>query len=212
MPPAKKPAAKRTTKKAPAKKKTAAKPRKATPEYVRNLRYTPVSCRVSETRRIELKPLGMRGDMAKLSKEEFADSRVQANIGLIFEALTAEQAQKIWDDQLTNQQAHHPALDTLRNDKGEEFDNKDIVVKEETFEDQGVVVAELNDGQMVIDRGLGIQRFSGVGTQDNPIPIPSDVAPDEQADWLARQNVEGPAAGLGNMNVTLDETQKGGGQ
>lgn len=205
MPPAKKPAKKRTTsKKAPTKRTT--KP--ASPEYVRNTRYTPVSCRVSSERRIELKPRGMRGDMAKLSKSEFEDSRVQANLGLIFEPLSKAQAEKVWNDQLTNQQAHHPALDTLRNDKGEEFDNKDIVVKEETFEDQGVVVAELNDGQMVIDRGLGIQRFSGMGTQDNPIPIPADVDPDEQADWVARQNIEGPAAGLGNMNVTMDETQK----
>lgn len=211
MPPAKKPANKRTTsKKAPAKKKAAAPKKPAIPAYIRNIRYTPVSCRVSNERRIELKPRGMRGDMAKISKQEFEDHRVQANLGLIFEPLTKAQAEKIWDDQLTNQQAHHPALNSLRNDKGEEFDNKDVVVKEETFEDQGVVVAELNDGQMVIDRGLGIQRFSGIGTQDNPLPIPSDLPPDEQADWVARQNLEGPAAGLGNMNVTIDETQQGG--
>jgi hypothetical protein len=207
VPPAKKPAAKRATKSTAAKK--AAPRASSVKKYIRNLRYTPVTCRVSPERRIELRPRGMRGDMAQLSKQEFSDSRIQANIGLIFEALTQVEAQKVWDDQLTNQQSHHPAMDALRNDKGELFDNKNIVVKEETFNDQGVVVAELNDGQMVIDRGLGIQRFNGVGTQDNPIPVPADVDPDQQADWIARQNTEGPAAGLGNMEVTIETPQKG---
>lgn len=207
MPPAKKPAAKRPTKSTATKKAT---PRASSvKKYIRNLRYTPVTCRVSPERRIELRPRGMRGDMAQLSKQEFSDSRIQANMDLIFEALTQVEAQKVWDDQLTNQQAHHPAMDALRNDKGELFDNKNIVVKEETFNDQGVVVAELNDGQMVIDRGLGIQRFNGMGTQDNPIPVPADVDPEQKADWIARQKTEGPAAGLGNMEVTIETPQKG---
>jgi hypothetical protein len=144
-----------------------------------------------------------------VSKVELEDPRVQANIDLIFEVLTEAQVKKVWEDQLTNQQAHHPAMETLRNDKGEAFDNPSIVVKEQTFNDQGVTVAELADGQMVIDRGMGIQRFTGVGTQDNPIPqVPQDVPADQQADWLARQNVEGPAAGLGNLNVKIESTKE----
>lgn len=203
MPAAKKPATKRATKTTATKKPSSVK------KYVRNTRYTPVSCRVSADRRIELRPRGMRGDMAQLSKVEFSDVRIQANLGLIFEALTQVEAQKVWDDQLTNQQAHHPAMETLRNDKGEKFDNQNIVVKEELFNDQGVVVAELTDGQMVIDRGMGIKRFDGMGTQDNPIPVPADVDPGEQADWIARQKTEGPSAGLGNMEVKIESPQKG---
>ena len=195
---AKKPAVKRT-----------ATPRSTT-KFLRNLRYVPVSCRVSDGRRIELKPRGMRGDAVQVSKEELADSRTQQNIDLIFEVLTETQIKKVWEDQLTNQQAHHPAIETLLNDKGQKFDNKQVVIKERSFHEQGVTVAELSNGQMVIDRGIGVKRFSGMGTQDHPIPsVPHEVPADQQADWLARQNVEGPAAGLGNLNVTIDEPQKG---
>jgi hypothetical protein len=152
----------------------------------------------------------MRGDAVQVSKEELADSRTQQNIDLIFEVLTETQIKKVWEDQLTNQQAHHPAIETLLNDKGQKFDNKQVVIKERSFHEQGVTVAELSNGQMVIDRGIGVKRFSGMGTQDHPIPsVPHEVPADQQADWLARQNVEGPAAGLGNLNVTIDEPQKG---
>jgi hypothetical protein len=122
------------------------------------------------------------------------------NLGILFEVITESEAKDVISKQTTNQQTLHPALNQLRNAKGEEYQRG--VVVEENFDDQGKVVAA------VTDRG-SISRFKAPGTVDQPLPdVPQDVRPEEVADWVARQsNVEGPEAGIAGLKVTKEQPQ-----
>lgn len=169
-----------------------------TQKYIRSIRYVPVGVRLGTGRRINLQPRGMRGDCAPVSKDEMQDEIFLGNVGLLFEVIPAAEAADVISKQTTNQQSAHPALSQLRNSKGDEYERG--VVIEENFEDQGKKVA------LVSDRGM-IQRFKAPGTTDQPLPeVPSDVPPEEVADWVARNTkVEGPEAGLAGLRVNTDE-------
>lgn len=166
----------------PAKKRTGQ-------QFIRNVRHVPVSIRLGTGRRIELKPRGQRGDTAPVSKDEMVDEIFMGNENLLFEVISSQDAQKVITKQTTNQQNVHPALNQMRNARGEEY-KRAVVVEEYTQEARPTVAA-------VNDRGE-ITRFKAPGSVDNPLPeIPSDVPAEEVADWLARQKtIEGPEAGL----------------
>lgn len=180
----------------PAKKTTR---RVSTQKYIRNTRYVPVSLRLGTGRKINLQPRGNRGDCAPVNKEETNDEIFLGNLGVLFEVISEAEAKEVIGKQTTNQQQIHPALQQLRNAKGEEYERG--VVVEENFDDQSKRVAAIND------RGM-ITRFKAPGTTDMPLPeIPDNIPPEEVSDWLARQNTEGPEAGLGGLRVTKDDPQ-----
>jgi hypothetical protein len=108
-------------------------------------------------KRTDLKPRGQRGDFVLLQEGDLEDPALQdqVNVGAV-EIITATEAAKIAKKQTTNQQRVHPALALLRNEYGEEYEEGAFSTAQ-TFEDQGVVVAELHDGQVAVDRG-GIVR------------------------------------------------------
>lgn len=176
-------------------------PRKDNQKYIRNTRHVHVSIRLDTGRRIELHPRGQRGDTVPVNAEEMQDEKFIGNQDLLFELLTSAEGKQVYSKQTTNQQAVHPALSQIRNERGEEYERG--VVVEENFTDQGTKVA------VVDDRGT-IQRFRAPGSVDNPLPeVPSDIPAEEVVDWVARQKtVEGPEAGLGNVQVTKDEVQR----
>lgn len=175
--------------------------KKNTQKFIRNVRAIPVSIRLDTGRKIELRPRGQRGDTVPVSDEEMQDDKFVGNADLLFEILTHSEGKNVIGKQTTNQQAAHPALSQIRNERGEEYTRG--VVVEENFQDQGKVVG-------VVDERGSIQRFRAPGSVENPLPnIPSDVPAEEVSDWVARQkNVEGPEAGLGNIKVTKEQVQR----
>lgn len=151
-------------KRAPAKPK-AEQPTEPTRYAARNLTGYEFGFRLERQadkgkKRTDLKPRGQRGDFVILQDGDLDDPGLQdqVNVGAI-EIITATEATKIAKKQTTNQQKVHPALAMIRNEYGEEY-GEDAFNVEQSFEDQGVVVAQLNDGQIAVGRG-GIDRSGG---------------------------------------------------
>lgn len=194
---------------AAAKKKTAAaaKPKKKTDstKFVRNIRNITVRATLDNDRRIELKPRGQRGDLASLAKDEVNDSRVIENIGMIWEVISAAEAQEILHKQATNQQVTPTALDHMLNEYGQPYQQE--VKLEEAFEQQGETVATLEedgDGRFVQNRTSIVRGAPEVvsppGAQGNPVT-------EGQLDQMAR---EGDGENLRDaLNVNIEPTQKG---
>jgi len=176
-------------------------PAKKKQQFIRNIRHVPVSIRLDTGRRIQLQPRGQRGDTVPVNEEEMQDEKFLGNQDLLFELITETEGKNVIAKQTVNQQMIHPALSQIRTPTGEVYSSG--VVVEENFTDQGKVVG-------VVDERGHIQRFRAEGVPEQSLPkVPSDVPPEEYADWLARQKtVEGPEAGLGNIKVTKNAVQK----
>lgn len=176
----KKPAAKPAPRKKPATKKpVAAKPQEPTAaqrdaiiaahvaaqeqpaaplvRYVRNMSGAPFRMKLNRhmpgQRGIALKPRGERGDIAPLEDDDMEDMILRDNLNLgLVEIITSSEATGAMSKQTINQQAVHPALAALKNSKGKDGMTLNV---EQSFEDQGVTVATLEDGQVVFERGKG---------------------------------------------------------
>lgn len=190
-----------------AKEEQARAPRPGTTRYyVRNVRYTPVAFRLTSTtdRRIELAPRGRLNDMKPVTEDELYDDILLANIGLIIEVLTADQAQQIIAKQSINQQQYqataNPLMDILRDENGNAITNVTITPSNTETE---ITVASVGDkGEIdrssqsptIIEEGLGPKRAKVPGSEDNPIPyVPDGVPPEQAADWLAFQRAQAAA-------------------
>lgn len=192
------------------------KPRRTQQKYIRNIRNVHVSLRLGDSdRRIELAPRGQRGDMSPLKKGDQSDEIYIANQGL-FEVITAEEANDLATKQTTNEQRQrHPALATIRNAHGKEYEEDSINTKASENEDKSRVVAYTDKqaegvGNIVIDRNVGIRRAPLPGTEDYSLPpVPDSVDPEDQAQWLAdeRARKAQSAEDLG-LKVTKDEPQQ----
>jgi hypothetical protein len=182
-------------------------------------------------KRTDLKPRGQRGDFVILQDGDLDDPGLQdqVNVGAI-EIITAAEATKIAQKQTTNQQKVHPALAMIRNEYGEEYEEGAFHV-DQSFEDQGVVVARLNDGQIAVGRG-GIDRTGqsgpepehsrGAGRLRRPggapassslatqVPTGGSNATAANVDAKARiKGLGGPSAGLPDgIQVTVAPTQQ----
>lgn len=177
----KKPAAKRAPRKKPAARKpAAAKTQEPTAEqreaiiaahvaeqereqqeavslvrYIRNMSGAPFRMKLGRhtagQRGIQLKPRGERGDIAPLEDGDMEDMILRDNLNLgLIEIITSNEAIGAMGKQTINQQAVHPALAALKNSQGEGGMTLNV---EKSFEDQGVTVAQLEDGQVVFDKG-----------------------------------------------------------
>lgn len=201
----------------------------AGPYFIRNIRQVPVRVRFSgkDGRSVKLEPRGSRNDMMQLQPSEEYDSALN-DIGLLFEALTAEQASKVIGQQATNQQSLHPALAHLLSPTGEQMSGG--VVVEEEAGSQGELVGTVHDQgpneknqkrqtvqRIVTEENVGPRRAHILGSQGNPIPSVSGSVPaEEQAAFVQQQGgiealmardaqarqkgVEGPEAGLGGLS------------
>lgn len=198
--------------------------------YVRNLHYVDVGFRLESQegqgkKRTDLKPRGQRGDLKKISNKDLNDSSLlsQIDIGLV-EIITEHEAREVISKQSTNAtQIPHPAMASLRNELDQPYEQGAVKV-EASFEDQGVVVAHLNPqgggagelpnrGKGGIDweaAKSGISQNAPAG--GNPAIISDGFARNDAAaakDAVARRkDLEGPAAGLGGVKVTVGETQR----
>jgi hypothetical protein len=175
-----------TPKKAPGTKKRA--PRRTSKKFYRNLREVPVGFRLKESdRRVDLAARGQRNDTAPISKDDLEDPIFLANEGLIFEVITQEEANLVVEKQNTNiqKQPRHSALDTIRNERGEVYDD-DAVRLDKSEAVTGKPVAPLDEeGNLIIDRNVGIRRAHVPGGEGYELPhIPDSVAPEDQAQYL----------------------------
>jgi hypothetical protein len=141
--------------------KPARRPR-STQKYIRNLYGTPVGLRLAGGERIDLRPRGQRGDLCAVTKEQEKDTKLLLNVNLLVEVITEAEAAKVIEGQNTNQRAHHPALQMLRDEFGDPYAQDDVEVTQDP-QDAGEVVAQLVDGNIVTQRvpGKGQQMVRG---------------------------------------------------
>jgi len=154
-------------------------------KYLRNLYGSPAYLTLQSKRRIEFAPRGMRGDLQPITKEEAKDPAVLLNVGVLVEIVSEAEALKTMEKMATNQQAVHPALRMV----GQENVEMDVLA-----ENEGVVAAQLEDGQVVIKPGKngGIQRApQGVGPKVGNTPgSEAEMAHILAADDGARNNTD----------------------
>lgn len=161
-----------------------------TAKWVRNLHYSPASIRLTNGRRLELTPRGQRGDCAPLTADDLEDDKLLLNVDLLVEIITAAEASTVIEKQTINQQARHPSLAAIRNAKDEEY-AEDAVKIERSWDERSVTVAETEDGQVIIDRGVGIRRLRAPGTDNYELPhVPQSIDAHEQSEYLADQRAE----------------------
>lgn len=162
--------------------------------YVRNLSGAPFRIKLGRhtagQRGIQLKPRGERGDMAPLEPNDIEDMILRDNLSLgLIEIITSSEATGAMSKQTVNQQSVHPALAALKNEKG---DGGLTLNVEKSFEDQGIVVAQLEDGQIAFERGKAgpniVRRQPGEspGTPANiPGAEPGHAPANESASFLS---------------------------
>lgn len=189
--------------------------------YARNLRNAEAAIRLGrngdrDAKRLEFKPRGQRGDLVKLSKKDLNNEYVIGNIGLLIEIVTADEARKIIEKQTINiQQRVHPAMASLRNSLGKEYEQDSVIYESE---DKGVVVAQLNPqgggaGNLPSAGRAGIDWQAARNLGGNPAILSdgfADAARDAavQADIVARRkDIEGPSA-AGIRSVTVAPVEK----
>jgi hypothetical protein len=191
--------------------------------YARNLRGTDFGFRLSRqsergTKRTDLKPRGQRGDLVKLQPEDLNDAELLNQVEYnCVEIITEAEARSVISKQSTNQQARqHPAMAMLRNEKGEAYTADQIKVDAE-YNSQGITVAHLDPAAAqgkLSDKE--ISRSGGFLTNTAPGGNPGIISDGfqrqdsaAQADAVARRkDLEGPAAGLGGLNVVIEPTQR----
>lgn len=192
------------------------------PWFIRNLRNVEVHFRLGRQegqtkKRTNLEPRGSRGDILKIENDDLNDENLitQVSYGLI-EIITAAEARKVIDGQSVNQQqAVHPAMALLRNELGQPYQQTEVPV----VGDNSYTVAHLNpqggEAGALPGQGRGVDwnaiHSGNAGVGGNPSIVSDGFAapPEVQADVIARRkDIEGPAAGLGGVKVTVEPTQR----
>lgn len=198
------------------------------PKWVRNLYTSPFSLRLQrqsdpKTRRIELKPRGVRGDMFPLEPGDENDHVLRANLGRV-EIIGDGAAKRILEGQTHNIQQTNTTLAMITNEVGEPI--KKLTVETE-FNQQGVVVGYvdpnakpkaplggiLRPGQ-VPEGGVGDQVSHFVPTGGNPaIVSQGPLTGNAQAavqDKLARlKGLKGRPEEVLGLTVSVEPTKTG---
>jgi hypothetical protein len=189
----------------------------AGPWFARNLRNMEFRMRLdrqkSPAKSTILNPRGSRGDLVKLQPEDLEDENLIANVQLgIIEIIPIQEARSVLEKQATNQQqAVHPAMALLRNELGKPYEQQSV----EVVGDNSYTVAHLQpqggEAGNLPSSGRGIDWQTA--RQGAPEGIISDgfAAADQaaQADALARRrDIEGPAAGLGGLSVSVAPVER----
>lgn len=205
-------------------KKTASKKKPSTSgtRYVRSLYGSDARITLDNGLVLNLKPRGQVGDLAPVDADDRADQKYALNKNLLFEEVSAAEAKQILEKQATNAQApRNTTFDLLQNERGESY-AQDAPVIEEPFENQGTVVANVEDTgsgrfsekntELTRPPGAAPEQASPPGSVGNPGPqIPSDVPPEQHADWLARNSGGEDAAAdqlRGSLKSSVAPVQK----
>jgi hypothetical protein len=188
-------------------------------------------------RRIELKPRGVPGDMHPIREEDALDTVLITNLNMGFiEVIPAGEAQIIIEKQTRNMNTRvHTPTQILSNeykilrDNGRNVAENPVIKIEAEYNSQGITVATIDQSVQqgrVDDKqfnragnlGAGLNRGNQsdqsssqfIPTGGNPASISFDPLAINriQDDIARRKGLEGPAAGLGNMTVTVAPTQR----
>lgn len=209
--------------KATGKQKPAAAPRKrgSTKRFIRAI-YAPAGgtrITLNNGSRFQLQPRGQIGDLAPVDKDDMNDPIYHQNKGVMFEEISEAEAKKIMEKQSTNAQAPRQAsvLSQIRDEYGNPM--KQSVKVEQPFEQQGQVVATVEDSapgrftdghQGLITRsegGMAPDQQVVPGSQGHPQQqqVPDNVPPEQAADWLARNTEQDAHA---TLRASVGPTQR----
>lgn len=206
-------------------KKPARKPRaKKTEEvqerrFIRNLTGAAGGVRLVFESQYKLEPRGFVGDMVQVYEDDWLSPNYTTDLGILFEELTVEQAKEVLTKQSTNAQAprQDALMDVLRNERGEKYTQADPTI-EQPFERQGQVVATVEDGpegRFTTGYQGKITRTSAEAPQQVPVPgsaqnpgpqVPSDIPPEQVADWVARNRAQDEQAAADALRDSLNVT------
>lgn len=204
---------------------TPPKKRGTTQRYIRAI-YAPAGgtrLTLNNGNRFHLQPRGQINDLAPVTKDDITDPVYVQNKNLMFEEISSAEAKKIIEGQATNAQTprNRGVIEHIRDEYGNPVNQE--VKMEQPFEQQGQVVANIEDGpsgrftdgyQGKITRAPGEapQQVSVPGSVGNPLPeVPSDVPPEQVADWVARnaKSAEAAADALrSGLSVEVAQAQK----
>lgn len=166
--------------------------------YVRNLHHIKTIVRLTSKREIALEPRGQREDLDIVSADEQEDPKFLANVDLLFEVIEPEVAKGIISKQRTNARTQqHSLWDHLRTEDGKKYTQTSVTVGE-TFEQQGIVVAtveEVPSGSPHISKSTQVRR---AGPEQTSVPgspghpatdymlsdVPSEIRPEEYREFL----------------------------
>lgn len=199
----------------------------AGPKWVRNLYTSPFSLRLqrqsdTKTRRIELKPRGVRGDMFPLEDGDENDHILRANLGRV-EIIGDGTAKKVLEGQTHNIQKTNTTLAMITNEVGEPI--KKLTVETE-YNKQGVVVGYIDPNakpkaplggivrpnELPVEGQVGDQVAHFVPTGGNPAIVSqgplTDNARAAVADRLARlKGVQGRPEEVLGLTVSVEPTR-----
>lgn len=197
--------------------------------YIRNLTGYDTGFRLERQQgpgkqRTNLKPRGMRGDLVKLQPGDEKDGALRLQIAQgIVELVPEVEAIKIIEKQVINaQQQIHPAMATIRNEYGERYQQTEVPVVDDGSYTVAYLQPQGGEAGAIPDQGRGVDwqaaRAGQPQTQQsapggNPAIVSSGFPnrPDQAAvaDAVARtKGLQGPAAGLGGLAVTVAPTQR----
>lgn len=163
-------------KRKPAAKKPAAKKTTSTTKYVRNVRGVDIRVTFDSGRRITLSPRGQRNDMAAISKDELDDPIFLENLGSLYEVISAADAEKIREKQMTNAASHrHPRPESILTDALGNAGN--FTGLEASNVEQSITVGQLNEieGRNNEDKAIEVTR----SVQPTRTEVPGSAALDQ---------------------------------
>lgn len=184
-------------------------------QFIRNIRNVPVRFKLERHlpghRGISLKARGERGDIGSITPEDRQDPIFQANLGLLFEVITAEEAAQAVVKQNTNPaQNVHPALAAIKNEKGEGQGEMKLSI-EQSHEQAGVTVAKLNEGQVEFDRS-GIKNRERGESPGTPEYVegarPGHAPANEEPSLLSDSRPKHPAEEATGLTVSVNPVQR----
>lgn len=166
-------------------------------KYVYNLHHIPCRVTLASKREIQLEPRGQRGDVDVVNADEQQDPKYLANLNLIFELISPEQARTIIANQQTNAKTEdHPIWKHLRNEQGDPYSQRHATI-EEVFEKQGIVVGTVEEtgAGRFTDKNFTVSRASSPeivqvpGSPGHPATelmqsVPAEISPDEYHEFL----------------------------
>jgi len=142
-------------------------------KHIRNIRGVDVRLTFESGRRVQLAPRGMRGDMIAVSKEEVEDPIFLNNLGLLYEVISANEADTVRSKQNTNASTRtQRPEDLLTNEKGETISQVNM---QQSFESQGKTIATLETTEGGVHEEKSIDVVRGGGTNPARASVPGSI-------------------------------------
>lgn len=176
------------------------KPRNSNRRYVRNITRAQVVLRFqgNNERRVVLNPRGQRGDLQPIVVGEINQL---PDVDVLYEIITEHEGKEILAKQTTNQQAFHPAIDILRNAKGERYEKAVVMEAKEAVQGHLVARVESNDAKEGNRKNITVEPIERVNPPEQ-VTRPGSIGYEPSANNPMLDE-------LGIDQVRVEPTQKG---